>query len=120
MRLLGHVSDEALPALYAGAIMLSYPSIYEGFGLPPLEAMASGVPVAVSNRASLPEVVGDAGVLLEPDDIEGLTSVMLRMVEDRLVRRQRSSARGLERARAFTWQRCAALTMQSWTKVLGI
>lgn len=118
VRLLGHVSDDQLPALYAGALMLSYPSIYEGFGLPPLEAMASGVPVAVSDRASLPEVVGDAGLLLEPHDVDGLTSAMLRMVEDSRFANDLGT-RGLERAARFTWQRCAALTMQSWDNVLG-
>ena len=66
VRLLGHVGDEQLPLLYAGATMLAYPSLYEGFGLPPLEAMASGIPVAVSDRASLPEVVGDAASSLSP------------------------------------------------------
>ena len=118
VRLLGHVSDDRLPALYAGAAMLSYPSIYEGFGLPPLEAMASGVPVAASDRASLPEVVGDAGILLEPNDVEGLTSVMLRMIEDDPFATD-LRVRGLERARRFTWQRCASLTMQSWKSVLA-
>jgi alpha-1,3-rhamnosyl/mannosyltransferase len=119
VRLLGHVSDDPLPALYAGAAMLSYPSIYEGFGLPPLEAMASGVPVAVSNRASLPEVVGDAGILLEPHDVDGLTSVMLRIVEDGQFAND-LMMRGLERAKGFTWQQCASLTMQSWKRVLAV
>jgi glycosyltransferase involved in cell wall biosynthesis len=118
VKLLGHVSDDQLPSLYAGAAMLSYPSIYEGFGLPPLEAMASGVPVAASDRASLPEVVGDAGILLEPDDIEGLTSVMLRIIEDAAFAND-LRARGLERARRFTWQRCAYLTMQAWQRALA-
>ena len=113
VRLLGHVGEEQLPLLYAGAAMLAYPSLYEGFGLPPLEAMASGVPVAVSDRASLPEVVGDAGILVDPYDIDGLTAAMLRVVAD-----PRSSAdmaaRGIERAKAFTWERCARMTMQAW------
>jgi len=116
VRLLGHVSDLHLPALYAGAVMLSYPSLYEGFGLPPLEAMASGVPVAASNRASLPEVVGTAGILLDPDDVDGLTAVMLRIIEDPAFAGD-LKARGLERARSFTWERCAALTMRSWEDV---
>jgi len=118
VRLLGHVSDEQLPLLYAGATMLSYPSIYEGFGLPPLEAMASGVPVAASDRASMPEVVGDAGILLEPDDVEGLTSTMLRIVDDAAFAHD-LALRGLARAKPFTWERCAALTMQSWESVLA-
>ena len=118
VRLLGHVGEEELPLLYAGAAMLSYPSIYEGFGLPPLEAMASGVPVIASNRASLPEVIGDAGMLLEPDDVEGLTSAMLRIVDDAAFAND-LAVRGLARAKSFTWARCAALTMGSWETVLG-
>jgi alpha-1,3-rhamnosyl/mannosyltransferase len=118
VRLLGHVGDEALPSLYAGAAMLTYPSLYEGFGLPPLEAMASGVPVAVSNCASLPEVVGDAGILIDPHDVEGLTAAMLRTVEDtRFAGDLRM--RGIARAQTFTWERCAALTMESWDRVAG-
>jgi alpha-1,3-rhamnosyl/mannosyltransferase len=118
VRLLGHVGDEQLPLLYAGAALLSYPSIYEGFGLPLLEAMASGVPVAASNRASMPDVVGDAGVLLEPDDVEGLSSVMLRIASDAGFANELAD-RGLARAKSFTWERCAALTMRSWEDVLG-
>jgi len=118
VRLLGHVGDDLLPLLYGGAAMLSYPSIYEGFGLPPLEAMASGVPVAVSNRASLPEVVGDTGILLEPEDVDGLTAAMLRIVDDADFAHD-LAVRGLARAKPFTWERCAALTMQSWDSLLG-
>jgi glycosyltransferase involved in cell wall biosynthesis len=118
VRLLGYVRDDQLPLLYAGAAMLSYPSIYEGFGLPPLEAMASGIPVVVSDRASLPEVVGDAGILLEPYDVDALTTTMLRILEDEKFAAD-LGARGLARARSFTWQRCAALTIQSWQSVLG-
>ena len=113
VRLLGHVADAQLPLLYSGAAMLCYLSLYEGFGLPPLEAMASGVPCAVSNRASLPEVVGDAGILLAPHDVDGLTAAMLRIVEDREFAAD-LEARGLERAKAFTWKRCATLTMKCW------
>jgi alpha-1,3-rhamnosyl/mannosyltransferase len=118
VRVLGHVDDEALPALYAGAVMLSYPSVYEGFGLPPLEAMASGIPVAVSNRASLPEVVGDAGIVLEPHDVDGLTSIMQRIIDDSEFAADLIE-RGLAQARSFTWERCASLTMQCWEKVLA-
>src|SRR5262249_19244544 len=103
VRMLGYIDDDALPVLYAGAAMLADPSLYEGFGLPPLEAMASGVPVAVSDRASLPEVVGDAGILLDPHDIDGLTDAMQRIVEDRSFAQQLAS-RGLTRASAFTWK----------------
>jgi len=98
--------------------MLAYPSLYEGFGLPPLEAMASGVPVAVSDRASLPEVVGDAGILVDPYDVEGLTAAMLRVVEDPRFAED-MAARGIERAKAFTWERCAKMTMQAWEDASG-
>jgi glycosyltransferase involved in cell wall biosynthesis len=118
VRLLGHVGEEQLPLLYAGAAMLAYPSLYEGFGLPPLEAMASGVPVAVSDRASLPEVVGDAGILVDPYDVEGLTAAMLRVVEDPRFAED-MAARGIERAKAFTWERCAKMTMQAWEDASG-
>ena len=117
--LLGHVGDEQLPLLYAGAAMLAYPSLYEGFGLPPLEAMASGVPVAVSDRASLPEVVGDAGILVEPHDVERLTTAMFRIVEDQAFADD-LAARGIARAKTFTWARCAALTMERWEQVTGV
>jgi len=118
VRPLGHVGDEQLPLLYAGAAMLAYPSLYEGFGLPPLEAMASGVPVAVSDRASLPEVVGDAGILVDPYDVEALTAAMLRTVEDSRFAAD-LTARGIARAKTFTWKRCAALTMESWDAMMG-
>jgi alpha-1,3-rhamnosyl/mannosyltransferase len=118
VRLLGHVGDEQLPLLYAGATMLAYPSLYEGFGLPPLEAMASGIPVAVSDRASLPEVVGDAAILVEPHDVEGLTTAMLRIVEHQAFADD-LAARGIARAKTFTWARCAALTMECWEQVTG-
>ena len=117
-RRLGHVSDADLPLLYAGATLLAYPSFYEGFGLPPLEAMASGVPVIASNRASLPEVIGDAGLMLEPDDIDGLAASMRRIIEDVHFASDLGS-RGLARARTFTWRRCAELTIRAWEQVLG-
>ncbi|MFM8442182.1 MAG: glycosyltransferase family 4 protein, partial [Methylococcus sp.] len=100
VRLLGFVPDSDLNALYSGARAFIYPSLYEGFGLPPLEAMASGTPVITSNRASLPEVVGDAGIQVEPMDIDQLSQAMLSLLEDdhlHHVLRQR----GLERAAQF-------------------
>jgi len=109
VRPLGYLPDEALLHLYAGARMLVYPSIYEGFGLPALEAMASGIPVITSNRSSLPEVVGDVGITVDPSDEEGLADAMRRLAEDPAERADRA-ARGLERARAFTWARCAEET----------
>jgi len=109
VRALGYLPDQALLNLYAGAAMLVYPSIYEGFGLPALEAMASGIPVITSNRSSLPEVVGDVGITVDPADDAGLAEAMHRLAEDPRERSDRA-ARGLERARNFTWARCAEET----------
>jgi glycosyltransferase involved in cell wall biosynthesis len=106
IRRLGFVSDEDLPVLYSAARVFVYPSLYEGFGLPPLEAMASGVPVIASNVSSLPEVVGDAGVQIEPSD-EGALCEAIRALHDDPDAWQRRSQAGLERARLFTWGRTA-------------
>jgi alpha-1,3-rhamnosyl/mannosyltransferase len=118
VRLLGYVPAEALPQIYAGSRMLIYPSLYEGFGLPPLEAMASGAPVITSNQASLPEVVGDAGVQVYPHDLDGLVEAMRVLIEDD-AEWHRRSALGLERARMFSWERCAAATAAAYRTVLG-
>jgi glycosyltransferase involved in cell wall biosynthesis len=107
----GRVPSELLPALYNGAQLLAYPSIYEGFGLPALEAMACGTPVITSNTSSLPEVVGDAGVMVDPYDVTQLATAMEQMLNDeaqRAVFRQR----GLERAARFTWEATARQTLE--------
>jgi len=117
-RPLGYVSDEDLAKLYASARVLVYPSLYEGFGLPPLEAMACATPVVVSNRSSLPEVVGSAGDLVAPDDPEGLRSVLLRLSEDESYFAMRSAG-GLARAAEFSWARCAAETADVYRRVLA-
>jgi len=103
----GFVADEHLPALYNLADLFVFPSLYEGFGLPPLEAMASGTPVITSDASSLPEVVGEAGLMVEATDVEALAEAMKRVLEDNVLR-ERMIARGLEQARKFTWQRAAA------------
>lgn len=110
LRLLGHVDDADLPALYAASRLFVYPSLYEGFGLPPLEAMASGVPVIASNRASVPEVVGDAGVLLDPLDVDLLAASLGRLLQDP-VASARLAALGVERANQFSWAACASKTL---------
>ncbi len=109
VRFLGHVESEALTHLYAGAALFAFASIYEGFGLPPLEAMASGVPVIVSDRASLPEIVGNAGGLLNPEDPPDTAAKMQMLLEDP-ARRAEMSRLGLERASQFKWDVCAAAT----------
>jgi alpha-1,3-rhamnosyl/mannosyltransferase len=110
VRWLGYVPAEELPHLYSGAAMLIYPSLYEGFGLPVLEAMASGIPVITSNRASLPEVMGDAGVMIDPEDTPGLREHIRRLLEDP-AEAARLGQRGVERARLFTWEACAEKTL---------
>jgi len=102
----GFIAEEDLPALYSLAELLVFPSLYEGFGLPPLEAMACGVPVVTSNTSSLPEVVGDAGLMVQPTDVEGLAEAMGHALEDRALR-EKMIERGLRQARKFNWEKSA-------------
>jgi glycosyltransferase involved in cell wall biosynthesis len=118
IRLLGFVADEALPALYSGARVFVYPSLYEGFGLPPLEAMACGAPVIVSNRSSLPEVVGDAGLQVDALDVDGLAEAMLSVIENDELRTSLGK-RGIERASTFSWQHCAEQTLGVYRQVVA-
>jgi glycosyltransferase involved in cell wall biosynthesis len=98
----GTLSDEALARLYRGALLFIFPSLLEGFGLPPLEAMACGTPVVVSRTSSLPEVAGDAGLLIDPLDIEDMRRAIERVLGDTSLRDRMRKA-GLSRARAFCW-----------------
>ncbi|MBI5921827.1 MAG: glycosyltransferase family 4 protein [Betaproteobacteria bacterium] len=119
LRVLGQIDEDALPSLYAAAKLFVYPSIYEGFGLPPLEAMASGIPVIVSDRTSLPEVVGPAGMLIDPYDIDAMSEAMRSVLED--PQRQQSMAGcGLKRASQFTWSRCAQETLDVYNEALAL
>ena len=117
LRFLGYVDDAVLPLLYAGAAAFAYPSRYEGFGLPPLEAMASGVPVLVSDVTSLPEVVGDAGVRVGPDDVDAMRDGLRRLLEDRDYAAQLAQ-QGLARAQGFSWEKCARETRAVYDHVL--
>lgn len=107
----GFASTEDLPDLYSGAEAFVFPSLFEGFGIPVLEAMASGVPVACSNTSSLPEVAGDAGVLFNPNDVESIEGAMRRILTDQGLR-DRCARRGIERAKGFTWKNTAERTVQ--------
>lgn len=107
----GYVSDEDLPALYSGAVAFIYPSLYEGFGLPPAEAMACGTPVITSNGTSLPEVVGDAAVLVDPENVASIADAILRVASSETLRRE-MSRRGIKRAQRFTWDHAAAQTWE--------
>ena len=117
VRFLGRVPDADLPALYSGSAVFAYPSLYEGFGLPPLEALACGTPVVCSNRSSLPEVVGDAALLVEPTDVGALAGALERLLDDEPLRRE-LRARGLARAAQFTWARTATETLATYHEAL--
>jgi alpha-1,3-rhamnosyl/mannosyltransferase len=116
LRMIGYVPNEDLPLLYSAAKLFIYPSFYEGFGLPPLESMACGTPVITSNVSSLPEVVGDAGFMVPPDDVVGLSEKILRLVEDDEAV-EYLSKKALDRARLFTWERCADQTVDVYRRV---
>ena len=106
VRFIDAVTDEDLPRFYSLATVFAYPSLYEGFGLPPLEAMACGTPVVTSNTSSLPEVVGEAGIMVDPHDVQSLADALERVLTDPALA-STLRERGLERARRFTWERAA-------------
>jgi len=107
--LTGHVPDQLLPYLYSGAIAAPYISLYEGFGLPPLEAMACGTPTIVGGNTALPEVVGQSSLIIDPFDPEAIADALLRLVDNSTLR-YALKTQGLERAKLFSWKRCAQLT----------
>ena len=118
LRELGYVPRGDLATIMAGATALIYPSIYEGFGLPPLEAMACGTPVICSNVSTLPEVVGDAGILIDPSDEIGLREILHVITEDKQLRTDLST-RARERSLSFTWKKCAQQTVEVYKSVIS-
>jgi glycosyltransferase involved in cell wall biosynthesis len=118
VRFLGRISDEDLPAVFAAATASVYPSFYEGFGLPPLESMASGCPAVAADTSSLPEVLGDAGLLLPPTDVDAWAKTMLSLLTDADLRDELRT-KGLARAAQFTWERCARQTLAVYREVVG-
>lgn len=115
---LGSVPTQELAYLYNAARVFALPSFYEGFGLPPLEAMASGTPVVVSNVSSLPEVVGDAGLLIDPNEVEAWAVALYRVLTDNELHDE-MAAKGLVRAQHFSWERAARETLNVYRKVAG-
>lgn len=111
VHLTGYVEDADLPALYSGAEAFIYPSLYEGFGMPVLEAMSCGTPVICSRSTSLPEVAGDAALLVDPCDVECIADAISRLLTDAELRRA-IRTRGLERARKFSWDQAAVATAE--------
>jgi glycosyltransferase involved in cell wall biosynthesis len=114
----GRVSDAHLAKLYRCSLALVYPSLYEGFGIPPLEAMSCGAAVVASNRSSIPEVVGDAGLLFDPEAPNDLTDILLLLFDDE-AQRERLIACGSRRAKEFSWDTTAAQTFEIYRTVSG-
>jgi glycosyltransferase involved in cell wall biosynthesis len=114
----GFVPDEDLPALYGGADLFAFPSLYEGFGLPPLEAMACGTPVVCADSSSLPEVTGDAALLVPPTDVAAWAEALRRLACDADLRAS-LRARGWERARRFSWEQAARATVEVYRQVMA-
>lgn len=114
----GYVPESDLPALYTGALCFVYPSYFEGFGLPPLEAMSCGTPVITGDRTSLPEVVGDAGLLVNPFDTQALAQALARLIDDESLRAALGD-RGLRRAAQFNWRDNARQTLAVYEQVTG-
>jgi glycosyltransferase involved in cell wall biosynthesis len=117
VRFTGKVGDDELGALYSGAGVLVFPSLYEGFGLPPLEAFAAGIPVVASNAASIPEVLGDAAILVDPRDAAAFRDAVARVLDDEELRRD-LIARGRERLECFSWEDMARKTLEVYREAV--
>lgn len=117
IKFIDYVDEINLPKLYNAADLFVFPSLYEGFGLPPLESMACGTPVIASNRASVPEVVGDAGIVLDPLNIDQLTKEMENVLNSESLQKELFQ-KGLNRSRKFTWENCAKDTLKVYNELL--
>lgn len=115
----GEVLEDELICIYNGADVFVFPSLYEGFGLPPLEAMACGLPVVVANTSSLPEVVKDAGILVEPCDVEQIAESIYKIISDSEFKNNLIK-KSLERAKAFSWEKCAKETIQVYNEISNV
>ena len=115
---IGFIPDNDLPALYNAANLFVYPSLYEGFGLPPLEAMSCGCPVITSNISSLPEVVGDAGIMIDPYSVDELYEAMHKVLINEIVRKDMIK-KGLERSQMFSWTKTAEETLKIYKEALN-
>lgn len=113
----GYVEQKDISALYSGAEVFVYPSLYEGFGLPPLEAMCCGTPVVVSNTSSLPEVVGNAGVYVEPFSIDSIAEGIIKVIRDKELRNELVQ-RGYKQANKFSWDKAAAAVVNIYREIL--
>ncbi|MCS7024257.1 MAG: glycosyltransferase family 4 protein [Bryobacteraceae bacterium] len=118
VRYLGYVPEQFLPALTAGAVLLAYPSLYEGFGLPLAQAMAAGVATITSNVSSMPEVAGDGAVLVDPFSVTEIRTALTRLLENPTLR-ERLAARGRERAQNYRWQRVARRSLLFFERIAG-
>lgn len=112
---LGYVSNEDVPVLYSGALMVLYPTLLEGFGFPVLEAMACGTPVITSNVSCLPEIAGDAAILVDPENVDGIATAIERVHRSEDLRRE-LSVKGVHRAQSFTWERAAERTVEVYKR----
>jgi glycosyltransferase involved in cell wall biosynthesis len=116
-RELGHLPEQEMPRFYGAAAALLMPSRYEGFGLPALEALACGTPVVAARSSAIPEVTGEAALLVPPDDAAGWREAILRLLRDEPLRRE-LVARGTERAARFSWDDCARRTLAAYARAL--
>jgi glycosyltransferase involved in cell wall biosynthesis len=115
----GYVPDKDLPGLYNAADLFVYPSLYEGFGIPPLEAMQCGTPVIASNTSSIPEVVGDAGIMINPYDVDEFANKMYEVLTNEDLKKEMSK-KGLERAKLFSWKKCAEEHLKVYEEVYNM